>query len=150
MVVQAIVVQEMDNNTVKIQIKGYIMTKLIVAISMIAVSLMAVDYSQMSMEELNALRGTIAAEDREAFRAEMQSRVQLMTPEEQAKFREERMANKGLGPKDGSGSGNLYKGSNNQAQGMGQRLRDGSGTGAQSQGSKNNQGGGNGAGNGKK
>ena len=114
------------------------MKKLIIAISMIAVSLMAVDYSQMTMDQLNDLRGTVAVEDREAFRSEMQSRVSLMTPDEQVQFRAERMANKGAGLNNGSGS--MNRGSTNQGQGMGQRLRDGSGAGSMSQGASGNNG----------
>lgn len=110
------------------------MKKIIIGISMVAMSLMAVDYSQMTMEEMNSLRGTIAAEDRDAFRADMQSRMQAMTPEERAQYREDRGDVKGQGLRDGSGSGRMNKGSEYQGQGVKQRLRDGSGTGSMKQG----------------
>jgi hypothetical protein len=111
------------------------MKKLIFAITVIAVSLMAEDYSQMTLDELNSLRGSVAVEDREAFRAEMQSRISQMSPEEQAAFREQRMVEKNMQIKNM----NLYKGSNNQAQQVGQRLKDGSGAGDMMQNMGNSQ-----------
>ena len=102
--------------------------------SIAAISLMAVDYSQMTMEELNALRGTVAVEERDAFKAEMQSRMQAMTPEERAVYRAERGNTKSQGLKDGSGEGRMNKGSEYKGQGVKQRLRDGSGAGSMGQG----------------
>jgi len=107
--------------------KGLKMKKIIIGMSMAAMSLMAVDYSQMTMEELNALRGTVAVEEQDAFRAEMQSRMQAMTPEERAQYREDRGNAKGQGLRDGSGQGRMNKGSEYKGQGVKQRLRDGSG-----------------------
>lgn len=88
------------------------MKKMILAGMLMSASLFAVDFSQMTTEELNAMRGTVAVEDRDAFRAEMQSRIQAMTAEEREAFIAQRQAS-------GQGMG----------QGNGQRLRDGSGTG---------------------
>jgi len=105
------------------------MKKLLIMMSLLAMSLMAADYSQMTMDELNSLRGTVVEEDREVFRAEMQSRMAQMTPEELNTFREDRMAAGGAGARDGSGAGSMNKGSRNQGQGVGQRLQDGSGAG---------------------
>ncbi len=100
--------------------------------SVVAMSLMAADYSQMSMEELNALRGTIAVEERDAFRAEMQSRMQAMTPQERTQYRTERSKGMDMGQKqrNGSGQGKMHRGGNHQGQGVQQRLRDGSGAGS--------------------
>ena len=50
-----------------------------------AVPAMATDYSAMSTDELNAMRGTlqgVSEQERAAFRAEWQKRVSDMTPEE--------------------------------------------------------------------
>ncbi len=116
------------------------MKKLLIMMTLLAMSLMAADYSQMTMEELNALRGTIAVEDREAFRAEMQSRIAQMTPDELNAFREDRMATGGAGARDGSGIGSMKRGSANQGQGAGQRLQDGSGAGSMGQGAKGGRG----------
>ncbi len=93
------------------------MKKVILATSMIVMGLMAADYSQMTTEELNNLRGTVATEDRDAFRAEMQSRMQAMTPEERQTYRADR-GNKGQGPRDGSGKGKMNKGNNGAGGGM--------------------------------
>ena len=97
---------------------------------------MAADYSQMSMEELNSLRGKVPVENRDAFRAEMQSRMKAMTPQERAKYRQERGNMRGQGLGNGSGMG---KGKGN-GQGMKQRLRDGSGAGGMHQGVNRGQG----------
>lgn len=115
------------------------MKKLIIAMFLAGMSLMAVDYSQLTFEQLNALRGTVAVEDRDAFRAEMQRRVQEMTPEQQAAFMESRQASKGLGLRDGSGAGSMNQGA--AGQGTGQRLQDGTGAGHMSQGANSGRGG---------
>lgn len=111
------------------------MKKVIIGLSIATISLMAVDYSQMTMEELNALRGTVAVEEQDAFKAEMQSRMQAMTPEERQIYRAERGNRKGQGLQDGSGQGRMNKGSEYKGQGVKQRLRDGSGAGNMHQGS---------------
>ncbi len=110
------------------------MKKMIVSMSLVAMSLAAADYSQMSMEELNALRGTIAVEERDAFKAEMQSRMQAMTPEERAQYRSDRGQGMGQKLRDGSGQGKMHRGGKGQGQGIQQRLRDGSGAGSMKQG----------------
>jgi hypothetical protein len=110
------------------------MKKLLIAMILATMSLMATDYSQMTMEELNALRGTLPIEERDAFRAEMQSRIQAMTPEEQAAFRASRQASQGQNLRDGSGAGNMQKGSGSN----GQKLQDGSGLGSKAQGANGN------------
>lgn len=111
------------------------MRKGILAIILAAGILSATDFSSMSTEDLIGLKGTVATEEREAFRAEMQSRVSTMTTEERAE----------LGVNAG-GTGNSY----------GNALRDGSeagSMGASSGGGSGNQdgagnGGGGGGGNG--
>ncbi len=109
------------------------MKKVIIGMSLVTISLMAADYSQMTMEELNAQRGTVAIENRDAFRAEMQSRMQAMTPEERAIFRADRTNIQGQGAR-GMGTGKMDRGNNTQ--GTGQRVRDGSGAGKMGQGIK--------------
>jgi hypothetical protein len=110
------------------------MKKVILGVSIAVISLMAVDYSQMTMEELSTLRGTISVEERDAFRAEMQSRMQAMTLEERQVYRAERGNIKGQGLRDGSGKNRINKGSEYKGQGIKQRLRDGSGAGRMNQG----------------
>ncbi|QOR62160.1 DUF1104 domain-containing protein [Sulfurovum sp. ST-21] len=92
------------------------MKKLILTISMLTVGLAATDFSQMTMEQLNAMRGTVATEERDAFRAEMQNRLKAMSPEERQAYAAARRKNadKGQGTmqrlRDGSGSGIIYRG----------------------------------------
>lgn len=101
------------------------MKKMILTGMLMSASLFAVDFSQMTTEELNAMRGTVAVEDRDAFRAEMQSRMQAMTTEERQAYIEQRQASgqsmgqgAGQGLRDGSGAG-MGRG----GQGMGGRNR---------------------------
>jgi len=68
------------------------MKRTVLAIGFLTLGLMATDFSSMTTEELIALRGTVAVEDRADFRAEMQSRMATMTPEEQAAFTASRQA----------------------------------------------------------
>ena len=88
-------------------------------LSLLAASLcFATDYSLMSTEQLQSMRGSVPSEERDAFRAEMQSRVKNMSQEERDSFRES--SSKGgskQGPQDGSG--NMYKGSKGNGGGGG-------------------------------
>ena len=98
------------------------MIKMILATTLMSISLFAVDFTQMTTEELNEMRGTVAAEDRDAFRAEMQSRMQAMTTEEREAFIAQRQASgqsmgQGQRLRDGSGAGQMKRG----GQGMGKR-----------------------------
>lgn len=99
--------------------------------SIAAMSLMATDFSQMSLEELTALRGTVSSQERDAFKAEMQSRMQAMTPEERSTFRQNHA--QGMGHKNGSAHAKMnrqmHQGKQSHTQGIQQRLRDGSGSG---------------------
>ena len=71
----------------------------------------AADYSLMSSEELQSMRGSVPAEERDALKAEMQSRVKSMSQDEKDAFREKNSKGGSKhGPQDGTG--NMYKGSN--------------------------------------
>jgi hypothetical protein len=91
-----------------------------------AVAAFAVDYSTMSMEELQAARGTIADTDKAAFQAEMQSRMQALTPEERAAATASMRQSKS-GAQDGSGTQMRSGGGQKSSSGMG------SGTGSKMQ-----------------
>jgi|GEM_PF-1165985 len=68
---------------------------------------MAADYSQMSTEELAAMRGTMqnaTVEERNAFRNEWQKRIRTMSPEERSRY----MGPPGARNKSGYGSGGGY------------------------------------------
>ncbi|SFV53761.1 hypothetical protein MNB_SV-14-717 [hydrothermal vent metagenome] len=110
------------------------MKKILIAMSIAVVSLMATDYSAMTFDELDALRGKVAVEDRDAFRAEMQSRINAMSDEERTAYFANRAAvGHGNGVKDGRGSGCQGAGGAKDGTGMGRGhghgLRDGTGAG---------------------
>lgn len=52
----------------------------------VVVSLYGVDYTSMSTDELMSLRGSVPAQEREAFKSAVQSRVSSMSPEEKATY----------------------------------------------------------------
>jgi hypothetical protein len=62
--------------------KGFTMKKLGFLVLVASAMAFGVDYSTMSLTELQALRGTVAEADRSAFQTEMQSRMSALTPEE--------------------------------------------------------------------
>lgn len=87
------------------------MKKIIFTTALLASTLFGVDYSTMSIDELNSLKGSIPAEERESFRAAMQSNMQSLTPEERATYRTSSGQGQGKMLRDGTGGGNMYKGS---------------------------------------
>ncbi len=89
-----------------------------------AVAAFAVDYSAMSMEELQAARGTVAEADRSAFQSEMQTRMQALTPEERAATMATMRQSKS-GAQDGTGS-QMRSGGGGSSMGLGSSM--GSGT----------------------
>lgn len=58
------------------------MKKIVLIFFTVFSSLYAADYSSMSLEELQAARGSIGEADRDAFKSEMQSRMQSLSPQE--------------------------------------------------------------------
>lgn len=85
------------------------MKKLLLISTLLASMLYATDYSNMSIDELNSLRGSVPTEDRDTFRATMQSKMRALSPEERSSYRNS--TGQGQMLKDGSGSGGMYKGS---------------------------------------
>ncbi len=74
------------------------MKKIVLAISVLTLGLMATDFTSMTTDELIALRGTVAVEDRDAYRAEMQDRMTTFTPEQQDALRNSRSSQgRGMG-----------------------------------------------------
>ena len=70
------------------------MKRAILTFSLLTAGLMATtDFSQKTTSELIKLWGKVAIEDREAFRAEMRSRVATMSTEERNAFIASRRAN---------------------------------------------------------
>jgi hypothetical protein len=114
----------------------------IMVLSAGSVSVQAADYSDFSNEELVQQRSQVrelAPEDRDSYRTEMQGRMQSMSSDERALFRD--MNNMG-GQGDGSGQMNRY----GQDSGGGQGGGNGSGK-KHRYGQGGGQGGGNGSGN---
>jgi len=119
------------------------MRKGILAIILATGILSATDFTSMSTEDLIGVKGTVATEEREAFKAEMQSRVSTMTAEERAELAVNAGgtgSSYGSSLRDGSGTGSMGASS-----GGGSGSQDGNGNGA---GGGNGGGGGNGNGGG--
>jgi len=106
---------------------------MIMVSGLMSIQLFAADFSDKSLEELNAIRGTLrsaSVQDRNDFRQEWQSRLNAMTPDERSKY---------MGPpanalRDGGGYGK--KGSQRMGKGRGQG--NGQGQGNQSGNRKGN------------
>ncbi|RUM45223.1 MAG: hypothetical protein DSY46_03540 [Hydrogenimonas sp.] len=89
------------------------MKRVALALLVTAGLLHATDFSSLSTEELMQLKGSVPAEERDAFRTEMRSRMSSMSPEDRAAL--------DIGGKRRSSYGS--------ANGTTKRLRDGSGGG---------------------
>jgi hypothetical protein len=83
----------------------------LIAAMIIGATLGAADYSQTTTQDMVQMRGNVPAEDREAFRNEMQNRMQSMTPEERQQY--------GLGQGKGQGNGQGQGQGNGQGKGKG-------------------------------
>ncbi len=85
------------------------MKRALLAALLIAGALNATDFTTMSTEQLISMRGTVASDEREAFKEELQSRLQSMTAEERASLGVEPKGYgdmSGSAPQDGTGLGN--------------------------------------------
>jgi len=108
-----------------------------------SVSVEAADYADLSIDELVQQRSRVrelAPEDRESYRTEMQSRMQSMSSDERAQFRETnnmggqgegsgKMNRYGQGNSNGSGNKHRYGQDNSQGYGSGYGSRQGGGNG---------------------
>ncbi|MBN2816281.1 MAG: hypothetical protein JXQ67_06320 [Campylobacterales bacterium] len=105
------------------------MKKLALAI-ILGVASWATDYSVMTFEQLQAMRGSIPQEDKAAFQAEVQNRISAMNQEEREAAKAFMRQSKS-GPADGTGSqmrmGSGMNGAMNGG-GMGARVGSGMGT----------------------
>ena len=78
----------------------------------IGCSVFATDYSSMSLEEMLSQKGSVPELEREAFRSEMQKKMQDLTPQERQNLKQQKkIMNKGSSYCSGGGNGNMYKGS---------------------------------------
>ena len=108
-----------------------------------SISVQAADYADLSNDELVQMRSqaqVMAPEDRESYRTEMQGRMQSMSSDERALFRETNnmggqgngsgeMNRYGQGNSNGSGNQNRYGQGNSQGYGSGYGSRQGGGNG---------------------
>lgn len=63
--------------------------KRLIGLFFITGSLLATDFAMMSTQQLQAMRGEVPAQDRPAYQAEMQKRMQSMTNEERQAYQKE-------------------------------------------------------------
>ena len=98
------------------------MKKLILAAGLMTVALWATDFSQMSIAELNAMRGLVSTEDRSAYKAEVQNRLKAMDEAERNSYREERRN----GSSSGEGSMKQHRNGSGSGEGSKKQYRNGS------------------------
>ena len=67
------------------------MKKLILAAGLMTVGLLATDFSQMSIAELNAIRGSVSTQDKSTYKTEVQNRLKAMDEAERNAYRAERI-----------------------------------------------------------
>lgn len=70
------------------------MKKIAAVLLVSAAAVFAVDYSTKSLEEMKALRQTLSFWELPPFKAEMQKRMENMTPKEQQKLKDEMKTSK--------------------------------------------------------
>ncbi|WP_415408284.1 DUF1104 domain-containing protein [Sulfurovum sp. CS9] len=97
------------------------MKKLILSAGLMTVGLLATDFSQMSIAELNAMRGSVSTQDKSAYKAEVQNRLKAMDEAERNTYRAERRNGSSSGEGSmkqhryrsgsGSGGGGMHRGS---------------------------------------
>ena len=108
------------------------MKKSLLSLMALSVMAFAVDYSAMSASELAAIRGSVPVEDRAAFQAAMQSKMQALSPDERAAAMNQAPANSpgkknmggnagSAGSSSGGNSGGGGKGGGNGNGGRGGR-----------------------------
>ena len=81
------------------------MKKLIISVSLMATVLFATDFSQKSIAELNAMRGSVYTQDKSAYQAEVQKRVKAMDEADRNSYKRERRN----GSSSGEGSGKQHR-----------------------------------------
>jgi len=77
--------------------------KKLITIALLASGVFAADFSEMSIDEMINMRGSVPIADRPAFQEEMQKRMQSMTPQERQKYKGMRGQGQGMGKGRGMG-----------------------------------------------
>jgi hypothetical protein len=91
--------------------------KLLATMMILATVAFAADFGHMSTEEMMQMRGSVPAEQRADFQAEMQKRMQNMTPQERQKYMADRPGmknkqqhqNRGMQPNMMGGQGGQHQ-----------------------------------------
>lgn len=93
--------------------------KKILVLTLFISAVFATDYSSMSLEELQSLKGSVPVEQRSAFQQAMRAKMSELTPQQRQEFNNANKNAKGVGQRlqDGSGSGGMYKGSHGMGKG---------------------------------
>ncbi len=86
--------------------------KKIIAVALLASVIWAADFTGYTTEQLISMRGTVAVQDRVDFRAEMQKRIQTMTPQQRQLFMQSKKNRSGMGA--GRGAGGMGQGRGRQ------------------------------------
>lgn len=103
--------------------------KKILLTAMLSIAAFGVDYTTMSIDEMQSLRGTVADEDKAAFQSAMQSKMQALSPEERQTYSSSMRESKS-GAQDGTGSQMRKGGGDGSGSGSMTRSRSGGGTGS--------------------
>lgn len=104
----------------------------VLALTAGSISIEAADYADVSTDELVEMRTQardFSTEDRDAFRSEMQGRMQSMSTEERALY-QEMNGNRGQGQGDGTGKMKRYGQGSGDGSGQQHRYGQGSGDGS--------------------
>ncbi len=80
--------------------------KKLILIAILATTIWGADFSGYTTEKLIEMRGTVAVEQRDAFRAEMKKRIKTMTPEQKELFMQSKQKRSGMGQGHGMGMQN--------------------------------------------
>ena len=89
--------------------------------AMLSMAAFGVDYTTMSIDEMQSLRGTVADGDKAAFQSAMQSKMQALSPEDRQAYTSSMKQSKS-GAQDGTGS-QMRKGGSEGGGGSGSMTR---------------------------
>ena len=105
------------------------MKKSLLSLCILAMTAFSADYTAMTATELQALRGTVPAEDRAAYQAAVQEKMKTMTQEERQAFTQSRVSNPGTGSMGANAGAGAGTGGGMGGNGMGGGMGSGGGHG---------------------
>ena len=77
------------------------MKKIIISVGLMVSGLLATDFSQKSIAELNAMKGSVSTQDKSAYQSEVQKRVKSMDEADRNSYKAERKNGSSSGGKSG-------------------------------------------------